>query len=343
VTASPKPTLPALVGSVRRTVKVLAVLSVIGLSGGTAVLAAQAKPPVTTPPPKPVLDGTPANPTNQQSATFSFSDARSGVSFLCRRDGAAFAACSSPMVYSGPLAAGTHTFAVKASDSHGQSAPATFTWRIDRTPPPAPVLTATPERPTTETKASFAFTSTQAGVVFRCQLDGRAPTTCSSGVTYNGLAQGSHTFTVRAVDAAGNYSGTTRFSWTVLSPLHAFSITGSLADPLYPGAVAGLDVTITNPYNFAIVVSGLTVQPNAATTRDGQPNPACDGTVNLATHRQYSGPSIVVPKRSTRSLSDLDVPQSQWPELLMPNLPTNQDACQATTFTFAFSASAARQ
>src|SRR3954469_424439 len=342
MTPSPNRKLPALVGSGSRTRKILAVLLVIGLSGGVAALAAPAKPsgPPTSPPPKPVLDGTPANPTNVQSATFSFSDARSGVSFLCRRDGAAFSACSSPRTFTGPLAEGTHTFAVKAVDAGGQSAPTSFSWRIDRTRPPVPVLTSTPTRPTIETKATFAFTSAEAGVGFRCQLDSRAMADCTSGVTYNGLAVGNHVFTVRARDAAGNVSSTTRFGWTILSPVHGFTVAGTLTDPLYPGATSALNVQITNPYNFALEVTGLTVVPKAETTRDGQPNPDCDGTVNLATSSQFSGPSIVIPKQSTRSLTDLGVPQSQWPELLMPNLSTNQDACKSTSFTFAFSATA---
>jgi hypothetical protein len=345
MTPSPNRTLPALVSSASRTVKILTVLLVIGLTGGVAALAAPAKPggPPTTPPPKPVIDGMPASPTHVRSATFSFSDARSGVTYLCRRDGAAFSACSSPKTFTGPLAQGTHTFAVKAVDAGGQSAPATATWRVDLTPPRAPVITSAPTRPTVETDATFAFSAADADVAFRCQLDNRAAAPCTSGVTYHRLATGPHVFAVRVLDVAGNRSGTTKFSWTILSPVHGFTIAGSLADPLYPGATSALNVQITNPYNFAIEVADLTVVPRAATTRDGRPNPDCDGTVNLTTGHQFSGPSIVVPKQSTRSLSDLGIPQSQWPELLMPNLSTNQDACKGTSFTFAFSATATRE
>ena len=161
-------------------------------------------------------------------------------------------------------------------------------------------------------------------------------------MTYTQLRTGSHTFAVRAIDPAGNRSGTTRFSWTILTAVHAFSITAAPAGGLYPGAVVPVDLDITNPYNFAIVVSGLTVEPEDATTRDGLPNPACSGTTNLVTSRQYSGPALVIPKKATRSLSDLAVPESQWPQLEMPNLPTNQDACKATTFTFGSSGTATR-
>ncbi len=51
---------------------------------------------------------------------------------------------------------------------------------------------------TTSTTATFAFHASQDGASFACTLDGGAPQPCQSPVTYTGLAQGSHTFTVAA-------------------------------------------------------------------------------------------------------------------------------------------------
>jgi Bacterial Ig domain len=186
----------------------------------------------TNAPATPTLTATPANPTNQTGASFSFTDTEAGVTFLCGLDGAAFAACSSPKSYSG-LSQGSHTFSVKAQDAAGnQSAAASFAWTIDTAAPPKPTITATPADPTNQTSASFSFSDNQAGVSFLCQLDGAAFAACSSPKTYSVLSQGSHTFSVRAQDGAGNQSNTTSFTWTIdtTAPLTP-TITSNPANP----------------------------------------------------------------------------------------------------------------
>jgi Bacterial Ig domain len=171
--------------------------------------------PRTTGPPSPVITSMPANPTNQTSASFSFTDTQTGVTFLCQLDGNGFSTCSSPATYSG-LSQGSHTFSVKAQDASGnQSGPTNFTWTVDTTAPPTPVITSSPANPTTQTSASFSFSDTEAGVTFLCQLDNGAFTACASPATYSGLSQGTHTFSVQAQDAAGNQSSAANFSWTI--------------------------------------------------------------------------------------------------------------------------------
>jgi large repetitive protein len=171
--------------------------------------------PHTTAPPTPVITSTPANPTSQSSASFSFTDTQTGVSFLCQLDGVGFSACFSPATYSG-LGQGNHTFSVKAQDTAGNLSPAaSFTWTIDTVPPPIPVMTSTPNNPTSQTGASFTFSDTEVGVSFLCQLDGNAFSACSSPKTYSSLSQGTHTFSVKAQDTVGNQSGAASFAWTI--------------------------------------------------------------------------------------------------------------------------------
>src|SRR5205814_5889063 len=84
---------------------------------------------------------------------------------------------------------------------------------------PDTTLTGGPSNPTNSSTASFTFQGTDAGsgiARFECALDTAVMAACGSGVTYTALANGSHTFAVRAVDVAGNVDATpATYTWTV--------------------------------------------------------------------------------------------------------------------------------
>jgi PKD repeat protein len=85
------------------------------------------------------------------------------------------------------------------------------------TTPPDTTITSGPSATTTSTSATFAFSATEPST-FQCALDGSVFTACASPTTYSGLAQGSHTFDVRAVDLAGNTDPTpAEQSWTIVA------------------------------------------------------------------------------------------------------------------------------
>lgn len=91
----------------------------------------------------------------------------------------------------------------------------------DTTPPVATIVSA-PSGTLATGSASISFTS-EPGATFSCSLDGSAWGACSSPASYGGLADGPHSFSVRAADAAGNVQVTpTTATWTVavlLSPV----------------------------------------------------------------------------------------------------------------------------
>jgi uncharacterized protein YkwD len=89
-------------------------------------------------------------------------------------------------------------------------------------PPPGPTaptvsITAGPGTSTTSTQASFAFTTSGSPTKVTCSLDGGAAASCTSPVSYSGLAIGSHRFVVTVSNTAGSASAT--YSWTVASPV----------------------------------------------------------------------------------------------------------------------------
>ena len=71
---------------------------------------------------------------------------------------------------------------------------------------------------------TFTFGGTDdVGVTgFECSLDGAAFAPCASPTDYSALAIGSHTFQVRALDAAGNVDPSpASFTWTIVTPAQA--------------------------------------------------------------------------------------------------------------------------
>jgi CSLREA domain-containing protein len=173
------------------------------------------------------IDATPSDPSNSSSATFEFS-AGEEATFECRLDAGVWERCASPRAYSA-LGDGQHTFQVRATDVAGnQGNAASYSWTIDTAVPdttaPETTITESPPTPSNSTSASFSFNGSdnetpQSALVFQCRLDSQAPAAfgpCASPRTYTGLSQGSHTFEVRAVDAAGNADATpASYSWTV--------------------------------------------------------------------------------------------------------------------------------
>jgi hypothetical protein len=209
-------------------------------SGGTAD---------TTPPDTSITSG-PSDTVTTPDADFAFTSTEAGSTFECQLDTATFTACSSPQTYRG-LAAGSHTFSVRAKDAAGNTdpTPATRTWTIGTadTTPPDTSITSGPAGTVTATDADFAFTSTEAGSTFECQLDTATFTACSSPQAYRGLAAGSHTFSVRAKDAAGVTDPTpaTR-TWTI----SATPGTGGIVRGSFSTAVnssAGTSLRISKP------------------------------------------------------------------------------------------------
>ncbi len=186
--------------------------SVIALVGALVAAYVVTSAGAASKPPAPTILTGPANPTTSSSASFTFSDSQAGVTFKCSRDNALFTTCASGIAYSG-LAQGNHTFQVEAVSGSSTSNATSVSWAIV---PPAPTIVSHPASPTGATSATFTYTDTQSGVGFKCSLDGASFNSCSSsGVTYNGLAGGSHTFNVEVQVGSNPPSAAASFTWVV--------------------------------------------------------------------------------------------------------------------------------
>jgi large repetitive protein len=293
---------------------------------------------VAPPPPKPKITSGPASLTKQTAATFTYTDT-SSVTFMCSYDGGAFFACgtgtSASHANPGPLADGTHTFQVKAKQGASAMSDAdSRTWTVDTAAPLAPTFTQKPTNPTTDKKATLAFTDAESGVTFQCKLDAAAPASCGGSVKYNNLTQGSHTFCVQALDKAGNGSTAACYTWQIGPGAVPFTIAGSplSGSLLYPGGAAvAINLVFTNPNG-----SPITIQ-SASVTVSGTSAPGC-AAGNFAVTQQLTA-TPTVPANSTTSLQALGVAQSQWPQLQMIGS-GNQNSCQNATVNLAYTGTA---
>jgi hypothetical protein len=140
---------------------------------------------------------------------------------------------------------------------------------------------------------------------------------------------------VEAIDAAGNASSTTKSCWTVTTTAgKPFTMTAVATQLFYPGTSQSLNISITNPNSGPITVNSVSIAVNPTTS-----NPGCNGPTNLVVTHSLIG-TVTVPANTTASLSTLGVPIADWPVLTMPNLPTNQDACQNVKFSLTLTGSA---
>ena len=197
---------------------------------------------IDTDPPTITLTQTPPNFSSNSTPTFAFTaDEPIPAGFQCKLDAGAFAACTSPKTF-GTTPDGSHTFTVKGADAAGNNVSTSYAWTID-TVAPALSLTAKPPDPSGVSTAHFEFSATdQTGVTYQCQLDAGAFQSCTSPKDFSGLANGTHSFTAKATDAAGN-TGSASYSWSVDTAVPVVTINQA---PLNPTNLTGATFSFTS-------------------------------------------------------------------------------------------------
>jgi hypothetical protein len=220
-------------------------------------------------PPAPTIDSGPDGPTNNNSPTFTFSSSEPGVTFECGIGG--FFPCTSPATFQSQTN-GQKTFTLRSRDAAGNLSPTVSrSYTVDTVAPPVPTIDAGPVGTVASTSASFTVSNTEDGVALDCKLDA-APAfiPCPSPLTFNSLAQGSHTLQVRARDAAGNTSlPTSTWSWTV-----------DTVPPPAPAIGAGPTGTVRSTaatFSFSVSAGGATLECSL----DGAPFAACQSPLAL--------------------------------------------------------------
>jgi hypothetical protein len=175
-------------------------------------------------PDAPTIDTHPDDPTNETTADFTFTPSEDDGTVQCSLDGADYAECETRTSQSyDSLGQGSHTFDVRQVDAAGNdSAPASFTWFVDLTDPNTSIDPPTPPNPDNDATPTFKFSGTDnhtaaTSLSFECKVDDGDWTPCTSPKTLTtALADGTHTFYVRATDQAENTDETpAEYTWKV--------------------------------------------------------------------------------------------------------------------------------
>jgi hypothetical protein len=163
--------------------------------------------------------------------------------------------------------AGPHTFDISTSSDTTPVTTPPYTLGADTTPPDTTI--ALPSGPASDSTPTFDFASTESGSTFECRVDSAAFTACSSPHTTAALADGPHTFEVRAIDAAGNVDPTPASrAFTVTTPSPPDTTPPDTTITAGPSGPTG-DGTPT--FEFSSSEAGSTFQCNI----DGGPFFAC--------------------------------------------------------------------
>jgi hypothetical protein len=165
------------------------------------------------------ITGGPSGATNQASPSFGFSSNETGSTFQCKLAGpgqaSTYSACFSPAQYSG-LADGAYTLTVRATDQAGNTdpSPPSRSFTVDTVTPAVPTISS-PADGSYNNAGNVTLSGTAEANSTVTIFDGAASqgSTTASGAgswtkTLNGLPDGTHSYTARATDAAGNVGPT---------------------------------------------------------------------------------------------------------------------------------------
>ncbi|HET6152530.1 MAG TPA: hypothetical protein VFE15_06205 [Marmoricola sp.] len=152
------------------------------------------------------------------TADITFTVGNDATTITCSLDSATPTTCTSPQVVDG-LDQGPHTFDVTATDAVGNPTTKTLTWTVD-TVGPTLVISSAPTATIATTSATIVYTAGSDAVSVQCAVDAGAFTACgsSTGNTFTGLTEATHTLRVRAIDAVGNATDKTVTRTVDLTP-----------------------------------------------------------------------------------------------------------------------------
>lgn len=179
--------------------------------------------------------------------TFTFTTDEQVKESDCSLDGATDIVCTSPYSVKN-LTPGTHVMRIHSVDLAGNIETQGALLTVVATEPPVPadtVLVPPNYTVTNQTNVTFQFSSHAPQATFVCSVDGAKASACVPPLTLTGLKDGAHTFSVQAINNAGqpDASGGKSFAWTIDTVAPTVTVT-SAVDPTKPTTQKSNTLTI---------------------------------------------------------------------------------------------------
>ncbi|WP_028064847.1 PKD domain-containing protein [Solirubrobacter soli] len=233
--------------------------------------------------PNTAITSGPSGATTDRNPAFGLEASKEDVHYECRFGDDAWAPCEGNPHRPGPLADGPYVLEARAVDGVGaDETPAKRSFLVD-TAAPATTLSSAPHGTISDPRPNFFFSASEAGAKFQCRLDGAGRAgawfACENPYRPSALADGEWTFSVKAVDAAGNEDATpatATFTIDTTPPVTVIDgITGKVLGANRTGSAAAAGGSGST---VALGADGAAAL-NVSCPADG---PACEGTVGLA-------------------------------------------------------------
>ena len=262
----------------------------------------------------------PSSLSNSGSASFVFSDNEGTPQ--CKLDSGSFGACSTSttMNYSG-LSEMSHTFTVKSTDAAGNVGSDAYTWTVDRTPPTVPANLTLVGPASRNTQPSFTFgtsTDVHGPLSYRLYRDGTfTGLTASTGsiadftIAVDGSNDGTYSYTVRAVDAAGNESSSSSsVSVTMDSgPPSVPANVHAAANPTRLGPVISWNASTGVPVAYQVLRNGSLIGTvNAPGTVFGDASVTADGSYSYTVRAVDGAGNTSLDSASAKVVYDTTAP-----------------------------------
>jgi uncharacterized repeat protein (TIGR02543 family) len=175
----------------------------------------------------PAADAVVYNDSRSQQLGFTSNENAEGVTYVCSRDSAGYAACGTPFTWSS-IADGVHSFCVRGTDASGLMGGAACRSWEQETNPTVTIVNHPAAYTPVAGPVSFTYTSNKddhpadgSTLTYQCRLDSAGYAPCSTGgKSYPWLPNGTHTFSVEAVfhgvdDAPGTgRTALATYTWT---------------------------------------------------------------------------------------------------------------------------------